>query len=230
VLLAVSYLVPTATRMANPFFGTNVDVLLLLGAVLLLAGLFSHAEADVRRHWPVTVGWIAVAVSLVTFHWPPAHYNKGGEWAQRVNRLSDQLYQTIRDYPGSHNSRVFFTAPGPVDDMLFRYRAAVDGLKFWCPNRHLSSNLDVFRNEIESADFVVASDPENALVYEKMIAPNIEAAALQMARQNPQLNELVSLPGLGGKFFHVFVRRDLSPGVARKVPFEDPWRPLYGLD
>jgi hypothetical protein len=165
----------------------------------------------------------------MAFKWPPAHYNKGSEWVQTVNRVGQQIYQTIRDYPGSHNARVFFTAPGPVDDMLLRYHGLADNLKFWCPNQHVSNDLEVFRKEIDAADFVVASDPGSSVVYENMIAPNIQTDSLRMAQENSHLTELTSFPALNGKSFHIFVRRDLPGKVSaeKPVPFEDPWSPLY---
>jgi hypothetical protein len=231
VILAVSYIVPTMTRMGNPFFGANADVLILFAGVLLLSALFREAETVEKRTRLLRgTAWAAVGLSLLVFQWPPSgHFDKGSDWARATNRLGRQLYETIRDYPNSRNARVFFTAPGPVDDMLFRYHAAGDALKFWCPNRHMTADLNAIRSEIEAADFVVASEAQSGVAYDEMIAPNIQGDALQMAQQNPQLTELAHFPALNGKWFHVFVRRDLasSSPVKRNVPFEDPWSPLY---
>jgi hypothetical protein len=223
VILAVSYIVPTMTRMGNPFFGANADV-------LVLSALFQEAEVPGNRARLVRgVAWAAVGLSLIVFQWPPSgHFEKGSDWARAANRLGQQLYETVRDYPNSRNARVFFTAPGPVDDMLFRYHAAGDGLKFWCPNRHMTADLSVIRGEIEAADFVIASEAESGLAYDAMIAPNIQGDALQMVQQNPRFTELAHFPALNGKSFHVFVRRDLAGSSSeKKVPFEDPWSPLY---
>ncbi|MFL6516319.1 MAG: hypothetical protein ACJ8M1_14965 [Chthoniobacterales bacterium] len=231
VILGVSYLVPTMTRMENPFFGSNADALILFAGVLLLMALFQQADTPGNSARVLQgTAWAAVALSLLVFRWPaPVQFDKGGEWAQAVNRLGQQIYQTIRDYPASRNARVFFTAPGPVDDMLLRYHALVDDLKFRCPNQHMSSDPEVFRREIDAADFVVASEPQSGLAYDGMIAPNVQADALHMAEQNPGLTELAHFPALNGKSFHIFVRRDLAstPAEKKKVPFEDPWSPLY---
>jgi hypothetical protein len=171
-----------------------------------------------------------VLLGVLAFRWPPAHYNRASEWGETANRLGRQIYQTIRDQPNSRNARVFFTAPGPVDDMLLRFHAGQDNLQFRCPNQHLSSDPAVFRQEIDLADFVVASEPGSAVVYDQMMVPNLQANALQLAQQHPQLTEIARLPALNGKFFHIFVRRDLAARASEPkiVPFENPWKPLYG--
>ncbi|HJT79729.1 MAG TPA: hypothetical protein VJ719_00915, partial [Chthoniobacterales bacterium] len=84
--------------------------------------------------------------------------------------------------------------------------------------------------EIELADFVVASEPGSGVAYDYMMVPNMQATALELARQSPHLTELARFPALNGKFFYILVRRDLSgESTANKpVPFQNPWRLLYG--
>jgi hypothetical protein len=227
-VFAISYLIPAMARMGNPFFGTNADVLMLLGGVVILAALLTKARLQHSTTMRGTA-WAMIALTLFVFQWPPAHYNRGSEWSQTVNRLGQELYQTIRDYPGSHNARVFFTAPGAVDDMLFRYNSLADGRTFWCPNRHMSDDLAVFRKEIGAADFVVASEANSKVAYDQMIKPNVQGDALQISRDDSGLAELAHFPALNGKYFYVFVRRDLTANsaVEKPVPFEEPWSPLY---
>ena len=230
-IIVIAFAIPTLTRMANPFFATTGDVLVLFGAAMMIAALFSEARNDRGRKLLLSsAAWAVVGLTVILFQWPAVSYQKGGEWAQTVNRLSDQLYQTIRDYPGSRNARVFFTAPGAADDMLLRYRALVDYLLFWCPNRHLSVKRDIFRREIDAADFIVASEPGSGVVYENIIAPELETQLLEMARSDARFTELAKFPALNGKFFYLFVRRDLTVAntAEKRVPFEDPWVALYG--
>jgi hypothetical protein len=229
-IIGVTFAIPTLARMSNPFFATTGDVLILLGIVMVIAALFTAETASGSSLLLRSAAWGTVALSVIAFQWPPAHYEKGSEWAQTVNRLGDQLYQTIRDHSGSRNARVFFTAPGPADDMLLRYRGLVDNLTFWCPNRHLSVKPEIFRREIDAADFVVASEPESGLIYENIISLELETALLEMARNDNRFTELAKFPALNGKFFHLFVRNDLTARAVteRQVPFEDPWVALYG--
>ena len=230
-VIAITFTIPTVTRMANPFFAATGDVLILFSAAILIAALFTAARAGFGDSRMLRfAGWGAAAVCVVAFQWPPGHYEKNSEWAQTVNRLGDQLYHTIRDYPGSRNARVFFTAPGAADDMLLRYHALVDNLKFWAPNRHLSVKPEIFHREIDAADFVVASEPESGVAYENIISLDLENDLLEMVRNDTRFTELAKFPALNGKFFHLFVRNDLAARAAtpRQVPFEDPWVALYG--
>jgi hypothetical protein len=230
-MVAITFAIPTVTRMGNPFFATTGDVLMLFGATMVITALFVEARTGSGRRLLLSgVAWAAVALTLIVFQWPPVSYQKGSEWAQTVNRLGDQLYQTIRNYPGSRSARVFFTAPGAADDMLLRYRALADNLLFWCPNRHLSVKLEIFRREIDAADFIVASEPGSGVVYENIISPELETELLEMAGRDERFTELAKFPALNGKLFHLFVRRDLpvASGAEKQVPFEDPWVALYG--
>ena len=101
---------------------------------------------------------------------------------------------------------------------------------FWCPNRHLSVKLEIFRREIDAADFIVASEPGSGVVYENIISLELENELLEMARADAGFTELAKFPALNGKFFHLFVRRDLAmaDAIGKQVPFEDPWVALCG--
>jgi hypothetical protein len=231
IVLAALYAVPTMISLDNPFFAADADVLILLAGALLLAGLLDQTNGlDGFRGIARATAWVALFLSLMSFRGPVARYDRGDHWSEVVNRLGQQIYNVICDHPGSHNSRVFFTAPGPVDDMLLRYNALINGRNFVCPNLHVTTDLDPYRQEIDRADFVVASEPGNGVTYESMVGARLEQPALEMARARADLEEIARLPALNGKVFVVFARRSLSEADEERVkqlPFDNPWAPLY---
>jgi hypothetical protein len=226
VILAIAYAIPTSTRMNNPFIAADADVLTLFAGVLLLARILNDDRQLAARI--VTVA--ALFLSVGFFQWPPPYHNKDDERAETLTQLGQQIYTTIRDYPGSRNARVFFTAPGPVDDMLLRYNALINGRNFLCPNLHVITDLDAYRTEINRADFVVASEPNSGAVYEFLSGSAMQAPALEMARANPNLVQTAQLPAFNGKSFYIFARRTLTKADGNRLkflPFENPWAPLY---
>jgi hypothetical protein len=229
IVLAVAYAIPTIARINNPFIAADADVLILFAGVLLLGRILSENQGFRGR----AAGIVAVTVLICAvgfFQWPPAYYNKDDERVETLNRLGEQIYTVIRDYPGSRNARVLFTAPGPVDDMLLRYNALIDGRNFWCPNLHLITDLEAYRAEIDRADFVVASEPGSGAVYESLFGSAVQAPVLEMARANRDLVQTAQLPALNGKFFYIFARRSLTEADGKGLkylPFDNPWAPLY---
>ena len=231
LVIALTYAVPTAVRMENPFFAAPTDVLILFAGVFLLSWMLGPGEPGQTWNWAAPAAAIAaVVVALVSFRWPSVRYSKGDLRTDAINRMGEQIYSTIADYPGSHNARVFFTAPGPVDDMLLRYHALINGRNFLCPDLHVSTDLSVYRTDINQADFVVASEPGSGVVDESMDGARLQMPALEMARANPNLVQIARLPGLNGKFFFIFARRSLSAADDNRtkiLPFDNPWAPLY---
>lgn len=203
--LTVAYAVPTMNPVKQYFFGIAFAVLLFFMAVEVLAHVLDALEGWARLR-QVLVTSLLLA-SLLCAKSPPYWGEVKDPLVQKRNRLVEEIYRSLREAQPRHDARIYVTTAGTVNAHLLQYMALKDGFSRWSFGKFDERyDLELYRNEVKSADFVVASEPGNSEVPPNLASTALQGQTLALLRDRQGLVELATFPTLSGKSYVLFER------------------------
>jgi hypothetical protein len=233
-VLFLAWLMPTASRYANPFIGSTFAAILLFVGVLLLRALFL-----LDRHWswrwtgrlPIgaVLGWVAVTTALLAFPWPAKLGTKTADWVVTDNRVEREVYRAIKEASAAdgHFGLVYVTSAANLNADLLRFRALTDQLPLRFFALPYSTNVSEHVKAIERADYVVAGDQGT---FRGTQAPSykVQNQILGALKMDAGLRLLATVSAYGGLNFYVFGRTPAFGGWTAATglgPPEGPFPP-----
>jgi hypothetical protein len=152
----VAYLVPTLVGLGNPFFGTEFDFLLILGAVMVLRMFAVHAGQGTPR-W---VGRGALVVGCLAGIVLGNGFPQAG-WTQMQGRNYSKVVREVADLvvdKAPVESRIYLTGTGWINSDTLQYLAHQQAKHYLFTD---SPFTDDVKDEIQGfgdADFVLAAE------------------------------------------------------------------------
>ena len=221
-----AYLIPTISAVKGPFFAVVFHVLLLLSGVMVMRLLVMGSQARQSKGGLAAsaVGKVTLIAAVLLGIWlaqfPAAWGVRGSEAVENRNRLIHDIYTTLKEKAGSHESSTFVTTFGTVNKGTLRFLALRDGVELAFSDLVLSDNLADYAHSLESADFAVASEPGNGEGVEgRLPSSKVQGQTLALIRSHPDFVQIASFPTSTGKLYYVFERRPKFSG----------WKVIAGL-
>jgi len=209
LVLAVAWAVPTMLRSFNPFFTQTFTVLLLFCAVLAVCDVLPRMARD-RTRFRWTWGAL-VAGAVAAFFIGIGSRPSGVAPDQARIRLNREIYREVlrhvRAGSGERQERVFLTCTGDVTPETLTWLARKEGLKASFHTEMISTDLDLFRREIDRSSFVLAVTARGAgKVHPWLPCAEVADSGLEIVRSRTDFREVAALGPLGTNEYHLFAR------------------------
>lgn len=159
-------------------------------SLILLASLYSIAEASLQIHAAARRLWVALWLSLLIIaiflnqglvHWSIDPETKWStRWNERIvqvirSEIEDSPMTAGSDFLKNHQPSVFVTFAGGVNSTTLQWTSAKLGLNYKFYDLHRSDSLIDFLKEIESVDFVVLPNQALAGYYRWLPSASIQS-------------------------------------------------------
>jgi hypothetical protein len=205
----ITWLIPTLLDVANPFFGTQFQTLMILGMVLVLRMLLIHAKGLASKGFAIaflllcTWGAIQNASFVVPWRVPSALARNNAKVLHDVEQVL--LHHAATD------DHVFFTATGWLNCRTMQYVLRQDGTMVQTTDSAFSVDPKLLWARMNWADFIIASD--SGVTEFDTRQPGLPFdQSLQLARQRKDFVQIAAVPCETGKRFFIFQRtRPLLP-------------------
>jgi hypothetical protein len=209
LVLAVAWALPTMFGSFNPFFAQTFTVLLLFCAVLAVCDVMPRVPRNGTRFlWArrLFVAGVVAAPFIRIAPWP-----SGGPPSRPQSQLHRQIYRDIlrhvRTGSGERKERVFLTCKGDITPHTLTWLARKEGLHASFKAEGLSTDLNVFRREIDSSSFVLAVTARgNGKAHPWLPSGEVADAVLAMVRSRSDFREVAALGPLGTNQYYLFAR------------------------
>lgn len=214
LVLAVAWAVPTMLGSFSPFFTQTFTVLLLFCAVLAVCDVLPRVPRGGTRFLWVRGLLVAGALGAVFIGIGSRPSGVAPDPARiRLNRdIYREVLQYVRAGSGEGPERVFLTCTGDVAPETLNWLARKEGLKASFHTELLSTDLDVFRREIDRSSFVLAVTTRGAgKVHPWLPSAELADTVLEIVRSRSDFREVTALGPLGANEYHLFAR-DRRPG------------------
>ena len=192
--LAVAYAVPTLNPVKQYFFGIAFAVLLFFLAVEILADVLDALEG-----WARLRQVLVTSLVLVGLLWEksPLYWGQINDpMIQKRTRLVEEVYTSLREAQPKHAARIYVTSAGTVNAHVLWYMALKDGFSQWSFGTFDGDDLELHRRQVQSADFVIASEPGNSEVAQNLASTAVQGQTLALLRERPDSVELAAFPTL----------------------------------
>jgi hypothetical protein len=235
-LLGLAYAFPTANAVKAPFFGMTFQALFVFCLVLSLR----YVAHDVlpARFPAVTRSLVLVLTFVISgclmlplypFNGTRGNPATEGEW--NLTAINNKILDLVKAHPLPlvQNPKVFLTTTGAVNSTLLIWIASKDTAAQAIPQftqLTYEKSLEAHRNMIMASDFVVASDPGAAGVFDFVPDHQLAGDTLQFVREAPDFLPIATIPDGRGKGFHVFKKISSFSGwknVSGFREFEGPY-------
>ncbi len=210
----VAYAVPTATDVKEPFFGTTFTWLLAFAAVFVLAELLRCT-----RWAGIAIVLLLCAASLRAARLGPNLYQRGSPIVRERNELVNNIYASLLNEHFPYYARVYITSTGYVNPGIFDYYYRRDTLHALnIGSNAYSDNLPAHQREIESADYVIASESNNGVAYAEFVKSGlVQDQTLAIVRSSPNFQQVAAFLTLNGKHYYLFRRTNPFCGWVNPV-------------
>jgi hypothetical protein len=223
----VAYIIPALNPVKNPFFGSEFQILLVLGTILVMHMLLAPKDPKRPTGFGVFLLVGMTAVGLAVWQFPPA---LNAEMTANSNRVVHYVEQAILDNAPA-NANVFVTSAGRVNSSSLYYLMQQEGRPINSTDIHRLVDLNLYKQQFETADIVVAAEPgvdefENWLPSYKILDQT-----LQLIRDSADFHQVGSVASQSGKRFFIFARQPTFGGWTSSTnlaPAEGPF-PKQGL-
>ncbi|HWE04191.1 MAG TPA: methyltransferase domain-containing protein [Tepidisphaeraceae bacterium] len=204
----IAYAIPAVNPVKNPFFGSEFQVLLVLGAVLAMRMLLVGENPKKSTGFGIVLLLASTGLGLAAWRFPPPF---DGEMTANTNRVVHSIERIIFDN-ASANANVFVTSAGRVNSSTLFYLSRQDGKQVDATDVHRLTDLNLYKRRYEQADLVVAAEPGVDEFENWLPSYNILGQTLRLLRESPDFHEVGSVASQSGKHFYVFARRPAFGG------------------
>jgi hypothetical protein len=221
-IVAIAYALPTSVVIKTTTVGAPFQYLIVLTAVTCLIAILKRLPTRAARILQLLV---AVAV-LLTFRFPLPLDRGDSPAVQARHRALDGLIGALEREDVKQGEPVFLTTTGFIGAHTLHYEFRKRRL----PLPHffessLSNQSAKFAPLIDSAAYVIATEPGNDEVFYTAPSAFIQAETLAMVQQNPAFVEVTRFSTWRGKHYYLFGRRDRVRNPAPTTPPADPPAP-----
>jgi hypothetical protein len=226
----IAYIVPAMNPVKNPFFGSEFQLLLVLGTILVVHMLLVPENPKHPTGFGVLLLCAMTALGLAVWHFPPPIDAPNGQATANINRVAHSVERIVFDNV-SPNANVFVTSAGSLSYGTLYYLLRQDGKEIVASDAHRLTDLDLYRQRFEQADVVVAAEPGVDEFENWLPSYGILGQTLRMLRESPGFHEVGSVPSESGKRFYIFARVPAFGGwnaTGNLAPAEGPF-PQTGL-
>jgi hypothetical protein len=225
----VAYLVPTLVGLGNPFFGAEFQVLLVLGAVMVMRMFAVNAQAwglGVAGQLPL-VGAVLAAL-LLSRGFPPR------DWAGRQGRDYNVVVRNVADLvydKAPPEARVFLTGTGWVNSDTLQYLSRRRGKKFVFTDAPFSDDVSDQIHGFDGAEFVLAAESGVGEFNTWTPSSKVFDQSLAALRARTDFHEVGSVRSETGRWFYLFGQTPKFIGFeqARNVSEEEGPYPDWHL-
>ena len=209
LVLAVAWAVPTMFGSFNPMFAQTFTVLLLFCAVIAVCDVLPRVPQNgtgflwARRLFVAGV----VAVPFIGIApWP-----SGAPPSRNRTQLHREIYRDIlrhvRTGSGKRKDRVFLTCYSDIAPHTLAWLARKEGLNASFHAGRWSTDLNVFRREIDSSGFVLAVTTQgHGKVHPWLPCAEVADSVLEMVRSSRDFREVADWGPLGANQYYLFDR------------------------
>jgi len=209
LVLTVAWAGPTTLGSFNPFFTQTFTVLLLFCAVLAVCDVLPRVPRDGTRF--LWARRLLVAGAVAACFIGIGSRTSGVAPDQARIRLNHEIYQEVlrhvRAGSGAPGERVFVTCHGDIAPETLTWLARKEG---WNASFHagdVSTDLDLFRRDIDGASFVLAVTTRgNGRVHPWLPCAEVADTVLEMVRSHRDFREVAALGPLGTNEYYLFAR------------------------
>jgi len=205
IITLIAYLVPVVNPAKNPFFASEFDLLLLLGAVLVLRMLVTPNVARPNGGWGAAVLSAAALFALAMGHFPAEWGMPSGEETFNINRVVRSIQRIVYDN-SSPQARVYLTSSGWPNRSTLQYLIRQEGKQVQAWDTELVGDPQLYRAQFDGSDIVVAAEGGVAEFASWLPSYKILDQTLQMIRGDPDFQQIGAVPSQTGKRFFVFAR------------------------
>lgn len=206
----ITFLIPTLLDVANPFFGTQFQTLMVLGMVLVLRMLLVHARGLAMKGLAIAFlllcAWGAIQNAAFVVQWrvPPALAKNNAKVLHGVEQVL--LQHAVTD------DHIFFTATGWLNCRTMQFVLRQDGTMIQSTDNAFSADPKLFWARMNWADFIVAAESGVGAEFETR-QPGLDFdSSLALARRRKDFAQIATVPSETGKRFVIFQRtRPLLP-------------------
>lgn len=221
VVTAAAYFIPAVNHMKSPFLAAAFYGLLLLGMVIVLRDLGMWFGIGRMGR---TAGTMLLAVVLGVGLWlakfPDALGDPADPQTISRNRVLGDVYAALQHAAeGRSLTRTFVTSAGELNAETLQYLALRDSLPMNFADRHREDDLNLYRQELDRADFCIASEAGVEGVIDWLPSTKIQDQTLELVRSRGDFRQIAIVPTINGKRYFVFEK----PG-----PFSG-WDRIEGL-
>jgi hypothetical protein len=209
LVLLVAWAIPTMLGSFSPFFTQTFVVLLLFCAVLAVGDVMPRVSiGGPRSPW---ITRVAVAGAVVLPFVGMASRTSGVAPDPARIRLHHEIYrdvlQQVRARSGDGPARVFLTCNGEIAPETLTWLARKDGVKAAFRAEEISTDLDVFRSEIDRSTLVLAVTTHgNGKVHPWLPSAEVADTVLALLRARPDFRQVATFGPLDANEYYLFAR------------------------
>jgi len=209
LVLTVSWAVPTMVGSFSPFFTQTFVVLLLFWTVLALGDLLRlvprHGSRWLWARRLAVAGALVVPFIGITSR--PSGVPPDPAQIQVHRAIYRDVLRYVRAGSGERQERVFLTCNGDIAPATLAWLARKAGLNASFHAEEISTDLDLFRREVDRSSFVLAVTTRgHGKVHPWLPSAEVADAVLEMVRSRNDFREVAALGPLGTKEYYLFVR------------------------
>jgi hypothetical protein len=221
-IIAVAYALPTSVVNKTTTVGAPFQFLVVLTGVTCLFAILKRLTPRAARILQLLVA----AAVLLTFRFPLPLDRSDSPAIQARHRALDGLIGALEREDVKQGEPVFLTTTGFIGahTLHYEFRKRRIPLPHFFENS-LSSEVAKFAPLIDSAAYVIATDPGNDEVFYTAPSAFIQAETLAMVQQNPAFVEVTRFSTWRGKHYYLFGRRGRVRNPAPATPPADPPAP-----
>jgi len=203
-ILAITYTMPTLAQNKTAMVGSPFDFLLILTGIL---SLYAWLKRFPQRSWMTLL--LAAATLLLFFRFPePLDAHDSPAVEARIQTM-EAIVHALLAQRVKHDEPVFITTVGYISAGSLFYQFEKRGLpvpQFF--DQSLSDDLSLYRSGVDTAAFVIATEPGNDEVIYTVPSAFVQANTLAMVQADPRFIEVARFRTWRGKHYYLFGRRD----------------------
>lgn len=205
--LLVAWAIPTMLACFSPFFTQTFVVLLLFCAVLAVCDVLPRVSIGGPR-W---ITRVAVAGAVVLPFVGMASRTSGVAPDPDRIRMHHEIYrdvlQQVRARSGEGSARVFLTCNGEIAPETLTWLARNDGVNAAFSAEEISTDVDVFRTEIDRSTLVLAvSTNGHGKVHPWLPCAEVADTVLASLRARPDFRQVATFGPLDANEYYLFAR------------------------
>lgn len=231
MLLALAFLIPTALKTKQPFFGLAFDTVLAFSAIFLLGRLLRAERFGNGRKLATTALVVAAGIGVWNFQWPSPRYGSASTgWQEQRRQIVEGVFHTIVSHSTFNSIDVSplpdpsvcedekCTAPmptvllcgiGDVNPPVLHFLAAQQSIPLNFQFNATSNRAEDFVKDFDNADFIYCAQSRTSLIADFLPSSGLQDELLAAVRARPQFKQVGAWTFMKtGRSLYLFQRQD----------------------